>query len=42
MIQRMIELLSRMDPDVIDELVKKDGNVAETFNYLSQCLVRET
>jgi hypothetical protein len=36
----MIELLNRMDPNVIDELVKKDGNVAETFNYLSRCLVQ--
>jgi xylose isomerase len=40
MIQRMIELLNRMDPNVIDELVKKDGTVAETFNYLSRCLVQ--
>jgi xylose isomerase len=41
MIQRMIELLNRMDPNVIDKLVKKDGSVAETFNYLSRCLVQE-
>lgn len=42
MIQRMIALLNRMNPDTIDELVKKDGNVAETFKYLSTFLAPET
>jgi xylose isomerase len=39
MIQRMIELLKRMEPEKITALVNKDGGIAETFNYLSQCLV---
>lgn len=39
MIQRMVELLKRMGPDKIAELVKKDGNISETFNYLSECLI---
>jgi len=39
MIRRMVKLLNKMGPEKIAELIKKDGNVAETYNYLSQCLV---
>jgi xylose isomerase len=41
MVQHMVELLNRMDPDKIGQLVKRDGNIPETFNYLSQCLFSE-
>lgn len=41
MVQRMVKLLDRMDPERVVALVKKDGNTAETFNYLSQCLFQE-
>ena len=41
MIQRMVKLLERMGPDKLAELVRKDGNIAETFNYLSRCLIQE-
>lgn len=41
MIQHMVELLNRMDPDRIGKLVKRDGNIPETFNYLSQSLFPE-
>jgi xylose isomerase len=40
MVQRMVKLIKWMGPDKIAELVRKDGNIAETFNYLSQCLIR--
>jgi hypothetical protein len=36
----MVKLIKWMGPDKIAELVRKDGNIAETFNYLSQCLIR--
>lgn len=39
MIRRMIDLLRRMDPEKIASFIKKDGGVAETFNYLTQCLM---
>jgi xylose isomerase len=39
MIRRMIKLLNRMGPDKIADLIKKGGNVAETFNFLSECLI---
>jgi hypothetical protein len=39
MVQRMTELLRRMGPDKIAEFVSQDGNVAETFDYLSSQLV---
>ena len=41
MVQRMVKLVERMDPERVSELVKKDGNTAETFNYLSTFLVPE-
>ena len=41
MVQRMVRLLDRMDPERITELVKKDGNIAETFNYLGTFLIPE-
>lgn len=41
MVQRMVGLLERMDPEKVEQLVRKDGNIPETFNYLSQCLVPE-
>jgi xylose isomerase len=41
MIQRMVKLLNRMGTNKIAELVKKDGNTAEMFDYLSQCLVEK-
>jgi hypothetical protein len=36
----MVKLLKWMGPDKIAELVRKDGNIAETFNYLSQYLLQ--
>ena len=41
MVQRMVKLLDRMDPEKLTALIHKEGTVAETFNYLSQCLVHE-
>ena len=41
MIQRMVQLVDRMGTEKIASLVKKDGGIAETFNYLSQCLIEE-
>ena len=41
MVRRMTELLRRMDPEKIAELVSQEGNVAETFDYLSAHLVPE-
>jgi xylose isomerase len=35
MVQRMIKFLQQTGSDKITALVKKDGNIAETFNYLS-------
>jgi len=40
MIQRMVKFLKRAGPGEIDRLLQKDGNIAETFDYLSQCLIR--
>jgi xylose isomerase len=39
MIRRMVTVLERMGTEKIAELVKKDGNISETFNYLSECLM---
>lgn len=39
MLKRMTELLERMGVDRIGELIAEDGNIAETFDYLSACLV---
>ena len=41
MIQRMVKMLDRVGLDKITDLISKDGNIAEIFNYLSQCLVQE-
>jgi xylose isomerase len=41
MIQRMVMIVGRMGLDKITELMSKDGNIAEIFNYLSQCLIQE-
>jgi hypothetical protein len=38
MVQRMIKFLEQTEPDKITALVKEDGNIAETFNYLSHRL----
>jgi xylose isomerase len=40
LIQKMVEWLKRIGPEKISDLVKKDGNIAETFNHLSQCLFK--
>jgi xylose isomerase len=39
MVQRMSVLLQRIGPERIGELVRQDGNIAETFDYLSAHLV---
>jgi len=39
MVRRMIKLLDNMGPDRIADLMKKDGNIAEIYSYLSQFLV---
>lgn len=39
MIQRMTQLLRRIGSDKIAELVRQDGNIAETFDFLSAHLV---
>ncbi len=41
MIRRMSELLDRLDPDRLRELVGADGRSAETFDYLSERLLPE-
>ena len=41
MIQRMARILDRMESDKLTDLMSKDGNIAEIFNYLSQGLVQE-
>jgi xylose isomerase len=41
MVQRMTELIKRMGTDKIAEFINRDGNTAETFDYLSACLVSE-
>ena len=41
MIQRMTELLQRIGVQKITEVVSQDGNIAETFDALSACLVSE-
>jgi xylose isomerase len=38
MVQRMIEFLERAGPERVAELVNMEGNVAETFDYLSKFL----
>jgi xylose isomerase len=40
MVQRMAALLERMGTHRIDELVGQDGNLAETFDFLSAHLMR--
>ena len=40
-IQRMIKLLDRMGTDQLAERIKKDGNIHETYNFLSQALLPE-
>lgn len=40
MIQKMVEWLRRTGTDKISDLVKKEGNIAATFNYLSQSLMK--
>jgi hypothetical protein len=39
MVQRMAGLLQRMGPDKIAAFVSQDGNIAETFDFLSAHLV---
>ena len=39
MLERMTELVRRMGPDTIAALMR-EGDIAETFGYLSSCLVR--
>ncbi len=39
MVQRMAALVERMGTQRIDELVGQDGNVAETFDFLSAHLI---
>ena len=38
-IQRMVKLIERMGTEKIAQLIKRDGGIAETFDYLSQCLI---
>jgi hypothetical protein len=40
MIERMRLLLKRLEPNKIRELVKKEGNTPETYNYLMDKLIR--
>jgi xylose isomerase len=39
MIEKMIKLLEKMKPGKLRELIVKDGNTSETYNYLMSCLV---
>jgi xylose isomerase len=39
MIQRMTELMRRIGTDKIAEFISQDGNIAETFDYFSECLL---
>lgn len=39
MTQRMTELIGRIGTDRITELIGQDGNIAETFDYFSECLL---
>jgi len=39
MIQRMVKLIERMGTEKIAQLINRDGGIAETFDYLSQCLI---
>lgn len=39
MIQRMVQWVDRMGTEKIASLVEKDGGIAETFEYLSRCLM---
>jgi hypothetical protein len=41
MIRQMVKMLDRVGLDKITDLMSKDGNIAEIFNYLSQWLVQE-
>jgi xylose isomerase len=41
MVRRMVRMLDKMGPDKIAELMDKDGNIAEIFNYLSECLMEK-
>jgi len=41
MIQRMAQLVDRMGTEKITSLIHKDGGLAETFDYLSRCLVEK-
>lgn len=41
MIQRMIKLLDRLGTDKLAEEIKKDGNIHEIYNYLSETLVQD-
>ena len=41
MVQRMAELVRRIGMDRITELVSQEGNIAETFDFLSSQLVPE-
>ncbi|MBW1697014.1 MAG: sugar phosphate isomerase/epimerase [Deltaproteobacteria bacterium] len=41
MIQRMLKAIEQMGSDKILELVRKEGNIDETYDFLSRLLVRE-
>lgn len=40
MIEKMIELLDKMNPKKINALISKDGNTPEIYNYLMACLAK--
>jgi xylose isomerase len=41
MVQRMTEFIRRIGTDKIAELLSQDGNIADTFDYLSGCLLQD-
>lgn len=39
MVQRMTKLLESIGLDKISDLLNQDGNIAETFGQLIECLI---